>query len=312
VIAYVVLMRIPLLALAIAATAAQAQSAPGRSVAFTFDDLPIVRWTSLADARAVTTRLLDGIDAAHIPTIGFVNEGKLESASEKPARIALLEAWLAHGLDLGNHTYSHMRLYDSGREPFEADVLKGERVTRPLVAARGRRLRYFRHPTLNTGRDVETKAAVDSFLERHGYIVAPVTIDNDEWLYALAYDRARSSGDSTQMQALGRDYIRYMTEVFAHWEEQSRRLLGREPAQILLVHANRLNADWLGALAAMIAGRGYQFISLDRALEDPAYAMPDRYIANNGVSWIERWQVTRGMTPGRLPALPEWVRELTR
>lgn len=294
------------------ATAQDAYPRPDRSVAFTFDDLPVVRSSSLADAQAITTRLLDHISTARIPAIGFVNEGKLESPGEKPARIALLEAWLARGIDLGNHTYSHLRLQNATLAAFEADVLKGERVIRPLMAAHGRPLRYFRHPTLSTGRDLATKAAVERFLAAHGYLVAPVTIDNDEYLYALAYDRARSRADTMQMRRLGDDYVQYMAQIFGHWEALSRALLGREPAQILLLHANALNADWLGALAVMIRSRGYRFISLDRALADEAYTLPDTYARDNGPSWLERWAVTRGADPGRMPALPAWVREAAR
>lgn len=301
--------------LALAPLAARAQDTyphPDRSVAFTFDDLPVVRSASLADAQAITTRLLDHIRAARIPSVGFVNEGKLEVPGEKPARTALLEAWLERGIDLGNHTYSHLRLQNATRAAFEADILRGEQVTRPLMAARGRTLRWFRHPTLSTGRDLATKVAVERFLAAHGYTVAPVTIDSDEYLYALAYDRARTRGDSAQMRRLGDDYVQYMAEIFGHWERLSRSLLGREPAQVLLLHANALNADWLGALAAMIRTRGYRFVALDEALRDEAYAQPDRYIRDNGPSWLERWAVTRGMDPGRMPALPGWVAELSR
>jgi len=285
---------------------------PDRSVAFTFDDLPVVHASSLADAQAITTRLLEQIRAARIPAIGFVNEGKLERPGETSARIALLEAWLAQGIDLGNHTYSHLRLQNTTVEAFEADILKGERVIRPLMAAHGRPLRYFRHPTLSTGRDLATKTAVERFLTAHGYTVAPVTIDNDEYLYALAYARARARADSVQMRQLGDDYVQYMAQVFGHWEELSRSLLGREPAQILLLHANTLNADWLRALAEMIRSRGYRFISLDQALEDPAYALPDTYIRDYGPSWLERWAVTRGVDPGRMPPLPAWVAAASR
>jgi peptidoglycan/xylan/chitin deacetylase (PgdA/CDA1 family) len=137
-----------------------------------------------------------------------VNEVKLEVPGEESVREGLLVAWLDAGHDPGNHTCSHRRLYDTPLVEFQAEVLRGERVTRRLLAARGRAPRYFRHPTLNTGRDAGTQAAFEAFLAGHGYAVAPVTIDNDEYLYAAAYDRARAL-----MARLGRDYLRYMREV---------------------------------------------------------------------------------------------------
>ncbi|HSD31897.1 MAG TPA: polysaccharide deacetylase family protein [Gemmatimonadales bacterium] len=284
-----------------------------RAVAYTFDDLPASRFTSLDDARSITARLLAHIRALGLPAIGFVNEGKLHSQpGEEDARAALLDAWLDAGLDLGNHTYSHLRLYDATLADFQADVLRGERVTRRLMAARGRHPRYFRHPTLNTGRDLATKRALERFLADNGYAVAPVTIDSDEYLYALAYDRARARGDRVMMDRLGRDYLRYMREIFGFYEQLSRSLLGREPAQVLLLHANALNADWLDELAAMIAGRGYRAVALDDALADPAYALPDEYVGPRGPSWLERWARTQGQEAGAPPPLPRWVREAGR
>lgn len=281
----------------------------GRAVAFTFDDLPVARTTSLADAQGITGRLLEHIRLLRIPAIGFVNEGKLRSVpGEEIQRTALLDAWLDQGLDLGNHTYSHLRLYGASLADFQADVLRGEEVTRRLMAARGRKPRYFRHPTLNTGPNRETKQAVERFLADHGYTVAPVTIDNDEYLYAFAYDGARAQRDSALMGRIGKDYIRYMAEVFRFYEHLSIGLLAREPKQTLLLHANALNADYLDELASMLAGRGYTYVSLDEALADPAYALPDEYLGARGPSWLERWAVTRGRDPGRPPSVPEWVR----
>ena len=284
-----------------------------RTVAFTFDDLPATRFASVADARSITTKLLTHIRTLRIPAIGFVNEGKLHTAPEASGPlISLLDAWLDAGLDLGNHTYSHARLFDTPLEEMKAEVLRGERETKRLLAARGRRPHWFRYPTLNTGPSRETREAFERFLGEHGYAVAPVTIDNDEYLYALAYDRARARTDSALMARVSGDYVRYMDETFGFYEALSDSILGREPAQVLLLHANGLNADCLPRLAAMIAGRGYRFISLDEALRDPVYRLPDRYIGPRGPSWLVRWAITRGRQLAEPPQVPDWVRAAGR
>ena len=95
--------------------------------------------------------------------------------------------WLDAGFELGNHSYSHPDFHTTPLESFEADVLKGEAVLRPLLKSRGMEPRFFRHPFLHTGRDLETRARFEQFLADHGYRVAPVTIDNDEYIFAAAY-----------------------------------------------------------------------------------------------------------------------------
>ena len=279
-----------------------------RTVAVTLDDLPATRSDSLDDVRRITAQLLSHLRDAGITATGFVNELKLEVPGEEAARAALLDAWLEAGHDLGNHTHSHRRLFDTPLVEFEAEVLRGERVTRRLLASRRRTPRYFRHPTLNTGPDAGTKASFEQFLAVHGYTVAPVTIDNDEYLHAAAYDRARARGDRAAMTRLGRDYLRYMGDVLAFHEGLSRRLFGREVAQVLLLHANALNGEYLDDLASIMRARGYRFITLDEALADAAYRSPDTYVGPRGLSWLQRWAITRGENPGEQPSVPDWVR----
>ena len=300
-----------LLALAGCASLAPGGTPPGRTVAVTVDDLPWARGDAFAEPRLaeLTARLVGQLEAAGIPAVGFVNEGKLERA---PTRTALLERWTAAGLELGNHTYSHRSFYTTPRDTFQADVLRGEPVTRRLMAARGMRLRYFRHPFLNTGPDLATREAFERFLDERGYQVAPVTVDNSDYLYALAYDRAVTRGDSAAMKRIGEEYVRAMDASFAYYEDLSRRLLGREPAQILLLHANELNAEYMDEVAAMMRRRGYRFATLEAALRDPAYAQPDRYAGRSGMSWLQRWAITRGVPLGSEPAVAEWVQEATR
>lgn len=291
-------------------TLAPAAPQASRQVAVTFDDLPGVVGGGIVELESVTERLVRAIQDAGVPAVGFVNEDKLAVAGEEARRTALLRVWLDAGLELGNHTYSHPSFFDTPRADFEAEVLRGEAVTRQLLAGRGMAPRYFRHPYLNTGPTLEEKAAFERFLGDHGYVVAPVTIDNDEWIYAAAYTRAVGRGDAELMARIGADYVRYMSETFEFYENLSRGLLGREPAQILLLHANALNADHLPELLAMIRARGYRFVTLDEALQDEAYDQVDTFIGRAGVSWIQRWAVSRGADPGTPPSVPAWVTEV--
>ena len=71
----------------------------------------------------------------------------------------------------------------------------------------------------------------------------------------------------------------------AEW--QARELFGREPPQILLVHANELNARHLESYLDWAAGRGYRFVTLEEAQADPAYSEPDPSLSPTGDSlWL--------------------------
>lgn len=256
-------------------------------------------------------KILAALHVASVPSIGFVNEIRLYKVGEADARIAVLDAWLDAGFDLGNHTYSHTSLNQAELRDWEDDVVQGESVTRILLTRHGKTLKYLRYPFLHTGPDLATRRAAEAFLTGRGYRVAPVTIDPLDWYFADLYDDARAHGDVGGEAKLVEAWLAYTAQAFAWSETRSRALLGYEPKQVLLLHDTWLEADHLGDLLALIKGRGYRVLSLDEALRDPAYAQPDEYVSDAGATSIEHWAVTRGRlaAPGEEPQLPEWVRK---
>lgn len=288
---------------------------PAKEIAVTFDDLPAVSVArgDPASLATFTDRLLGNFTASKVPVVGFVNEGKLTVAGEglegQSARISLLAKWLAAGFELGNHTYSHRSLNDLPIEEFRADVVRGEPVTSTLLGATGRRLRYFRHPFLQVGLDLQKREAFEAWLLKRGYSVAPVTIDNDDYIFAAVYAAALRSADAGLAKRTAEAYLTYMDAVFTFNEGLSHSLFGRPIRHVLLLHANELNADHSGRLFARIKGRGYEFVPLARAIEDPAYASPDRYVGRWGISWMHHWEQTMGRPRTGSPDPPAWVSE---
>jgi hypothetical protein len=140
--------------------------------------------------------------------------------------------------------------------------------------------------------------------------VAPVTIDNADWVFARAYADALMRKDYTAAAEVKAAYVPYMESKFDYWERQSRELLGYEVKQILLFHASALNADAIGDLLAMIKRRGYTFATLDEALKDPAYTLPDGYEGRGGISWLHRSALAlggKGAIATNEPPCPAWV-----
>ena len=299
-----------LLASAVAAQASGQAGAPParREVAVTFDDLP-TPYGEMEDMRRITTRLLASVKRNNVPAVGFVNEGKLYRRGEMDARADLLRAWLEAGMELGNHTFSHINLHRAPLEDYKDDVLRGETVTRMLLAERGLKLRYFRHPFLFTGTTPEYKKGLSDFLAARGYTVAPVTIDNGDYIFADVYFKAKKRGDEETARRVADAYVPYMESVFEHFERLSAETFGREVKHVLLLHANELNADRFDELAAMLRRRGYAFVTLEEALKDAAYAEPDA-LHRTGVSWLHRWRLAKGLPIKWEPEAPKFVDEL--
>lgn len=288
---------------------------PNRTVAVTIDDLPVVSTRGdIKNRQQITKKLLAHIKKAKVPAIGFVNENKLYDKDKRDEKqIELLRLWLAAGLELGNHTFSHRSLNRIELADYEADLLKGETITKELLKAKGREMRFFRHPFLQTGRTMEVKAKFDTFLEEHGYIAAPITFDNADYIFSRAYDIAFDKMDKKLMKRVGDAYVPYMESKLEYWERQSVKLFGREIPQTLLIHANFINSDYFDELAAMFVRRGYNFVDLEAVLKDDAYKLPDTFTGGAGISWLHRWALARGkenVLPDE-PTVPEFVLKLS-
>lgn len=279
-----------------------------REVAVTFDDLP-ASYGDLEGMSYVTGRLLQSIKANNVPAVGFVNESKLYRRGEIDARVALLQMWLDAGLELGNHTFSHIYIDEVPLERYQDEVIRGETVTRRLLREKGMNLRYFRHTQLRTGPTLEYKRGLEQFLASRGYTIAPVTIDNQEFIFAAVYSDAKASGDREAMRRIAESYIPYMESVFDFFERLSVDFLGREVKQVLLLHANELNADHFDELVRMMRRRGYSFITLEQALTDEAYRLPDAQ-TTRGLSWLHRWMSAKGMQMRPEPSEPQFITQM--
>jgi peptidoglycan/xylan/chitin deacetylase (PgdA/CDA1 family) len=247
----------------------------------------------------MTRKLLQPFRNPSIPVIGFVNEGRHQLGNDGLREI--LDMWLDSGAELGNHAYSHPDLNSVPLDTYTADILKGEPITRAALAARGKKLEYFRHPYLHTGATLETKQGLQRFLDEHGYRIAPVTFDDADYEFAALYTRPEFR------DRVRKEYVPYMESVVAFFEQRSVEVVGREIPQILLIHASQLNADLMPDLLAMFKRRGYSFVTLRQALADPSYSLPESYVGRGGFSWIHRWSQTKGLPNKGEPDPPDWV-----
>ncbi len=306
---------LPLLLVALAFTVlAECQTHPDRQVAITIDDLPAGMANNLpaADVTALTAKLLGALRDQKIPVVGFVNEKRLYKTGEVDERIKALQMWVDYGFELGNHTFSHSSLNQVGLKAWEDDVIQGETVTRMLLAQKKMKLRYFRHPFLDTGRDLLTRQQAEAFLTDRGYRIAPVTLDGWDWMFAGLYEDAKKRNDTALQDKIVKEYLAHHDAAFAYSEQLSAKIVGYEPRQILLLHASNLEADHIGELLDLLRKRGYRFITLEDALGDSAYSLPDTYVGEEGTDWLDHWAITQGKIPQGAPPMPQWVLDRTR
>jgi peptidoglycan/xylan/chitin deacetylase (PgdA/CDA1 family) len=271
-------MRIKLFCLSLLLCLTVSLQAQTREVAITIDDLPLNGAQFEAKRlQTMTAAFLSAIKKHQMPAVGFVNEALLYRNGEADARIAILKAWLEGGVELGNHMFSHMGFANASLADYEDDFVRGDAVTRLLM--KPNKPRFFRHPFLQMGKTAEVEKAFEDFIAARGYKPVPVTVDVMDWMINTAYAKARAQGDEVLLRRVGEEYVKFAAQRFDYSDQVAQELFGRSIKHIVLMHANELTAENLDALATVLKSKGYKFISVEEALQDPVYQMPEKYFS---------------------------------
>ena len=295
-------------------------NAQQHSVAITFDDLPLADAGSseatgkprrLTEIRSVNKAMLKALKRHHARAIAFVNEEKVIRDGLGAQNRAILKDWIALGNELGNHGFAHRDLNALSVEEFEREVTSGEASISPLMAHAGKSLQYLRFPFNHTGDTQEKHDAVSAFLKQNGYQIATCTIDTSDWIFARAYGLMLDRRDSAGARRLRAAYLEYSQQEIEYYARLSTQIFGREIPQVMLLHANRLNADTLDSILTIFEKLGYRFVALQQVQSDSAYQTPDTYITQYGWMWGYRWaKELKIKVDGRLePEVPKWVEE---
>jgi peptidoglycan/xylan/chitin deacetylase (PgdA/CDA1 family) len=250
------------------------------AMAITIDDLPWIGAVRPGETRLdALGRMIDAFVVRDVPAHGFVNCERAGSGAE-------LRAWLDAGLELGNHSAAHLDLNGAPLEQWLRDVRSCHDMVRDLTDTA--RI-WFRYPFLHQGPTAERQEAALALLHELDSPVAHVTIDNSDWILAVAYGAAISAGDSARAAAIGDAFIEHIVRATRHYQRVAADRVSRDVPHVLLLHANLLVADHIDTLLDRLqAELGFRFVSLAAAHRDPVYDLPDGYTGERGLSWLYR------------------------
>jgi len=260
------------LLLLLPALAAAPARAAGPQVALTFDDGPRLAETPRLSPQARNQALLDQLAAARVQAALFVTLG---NGADRPEGLALLRAWGAAGHAIGNHTVTHPDLNAAATTlaAYQAEVLACDRAIHGLPGWRP----WFRFTFLREGNTPEKRDGMRAFLRERGWRNAHVTLDTSDWRLdqkLVEVLRKDPRADLAPIRAAWLGHLRQRAEAY---RDLSRRLLGRDLPQVLLLHHNLLNALFLGDAIAMLRESGWTIVAPEAAFADEAYRLePDR------------------------------------
>ena len=240
----------------------------GQQMAVTFDDLPVHGAMPPGMTRLeIAQSILKTLKREKLPPVfGFVNGGRGE---EDPSSLSVLQTWRRAGQPLGNHTWAHLDLNKESTEEFEAEVLRNEPMLRRLMGKGD--WHWLRYPFLHEGDTVEKRRAVRAWLLAHGYKIAEVSMDFEDYLWNEPYARCTAKHDEPSIQKLHDSYLAVADQYYAVFRELAQLVYGRDVKYVLLMHVGAFDARMLPELLALYRATGVQFVSLQDALSDPVY-----------------------------------------
>ena len=274
-------------------------------VAITVDDIPehgnLPPGVSYED---VSLRLLkvfkeNGVDHVY----GFTNGTFIQYS---PEEIGILKEWLNAGYPLGNHTYSHLNLNSVTTSSYLDDIAKQDRLLQtlatfsPLIEKR----HMFRYPYLDEGNTLEKRNAVRKYLATNGYRIAEVTIDYDDWEWTDAYTRCVAKHDDKTIEWLKDHIVESADRHLRDSKTNARLLFNRDITQILLIHVALFNTVTLDKILKHWRANAVQFVSLDEALSDPAYAINPNMTYEGGRGFL--YQIAEARNIGLTPLDPTY------
>jgi peptidoglycan/xylan/chitin deacetylase (PgdA/CDA1 family) len=250
------------------------------AIALTFDDLPAAGALPQGMTRTgIATEITKELKVAHLEgTYGFVNGIRMEN---NPDARQALHVWLDAGMNIGSHTWSHPGLPKVTAEAYIADIAKNE----PTLAEFGqmRDWKWFRYPFLWEGETLEKRHAVRQWLFGHGYHVAQVTLDFEDYAWNNAYGRCLVKNDTAAIQWLHDSYLTNAAEYIQLGREEQIVAFGHEIPNVLLLHETAFTTHMLPELIAQLRQTGFEFQPITQIERDPVFAQdPDAALEYGG------------------------------
>ncbi len=252
-----------------------------KQMAITIDDLPYAYSAKLnqAERDSILIKLADSLQNRNVTATGFVIGSGVDNSTAR-----LLVYFAGKGHDLANHTYSHPSANNISAKKYMEEVKRCDSAISGLPHFE----RYFRYSYLQRGNSLDRRDSIFWLIKEFKLTVAPVTIDNDDYLYNKYYVDSIASDNHDAADSIAEEYLDYMLAIANSADSLSHAICGRSIKHILLTHANLLNSRYYGRLLDKLRADGWQFITLKEALKDPVYAEEDIYIGKWGISWLKR------------------------
>lgn len=237
----------------------------GKRIALTFDDVPRSRGPFLSPEER-TERLIAALKRAGVEQAAFFVNPCHIGSSDGAGGEKRIDAYVAAGHVIANHSCTHPHLSGTSASAYFADIdtaddwLRGRPGFRP----------WFRYPFLDEGQDDKTKRdAIRDGLAERGLTDGYVTAEGSDWNIEALTIQAIKDGKPIDREALRDLYVETHVEAADFADALMQKAIGRQPAQVMLLHETDIAALYIDDLVRALRNDGWEIIAADEAYADP-------------------------------------------
>src|SRR5262249_22656220 len=151
------------------------------------------------------------------------------------------------------------------------------------------------------GDDLDKRNAIRADLLSHGYRVAQVTLDYEDYLWNSPYARCVARGDHTAIAWLKSSYLDTAAAYIDADRAMARMVFGHAINHVLLLHLGAFTGEILPDLLKLLRDKGFTLATLEAVERDDAYRGNPNLASAQGGTLLEQWMETRGLASPSVP-----------
>lgn len=240
-----------------------------KDLAITFDDLPLVA-ADERNAIDLVDHFIKTINDKKITVSGFV-VGKSVHEINQGAKI--LEKLAANKIELYNHSFTHEHFTKLNGDDLYQEVLKTEEILLPLSLKYGPFENFFRFPFLDYSRDIKKFKELHQKLKLKNIKLAPVSIDTSDWAFARFYYNHHLilKNDKNKLKQFLNFYLTHLKDCISQTEMFTFKLFKKNIPQIILLHFNMLNLEYIDQVINLLDSKNYKSVKLSEVMKQLPY-----------------------------------------
>ena len=129
-----------------------------------------------------------------------------------------------------------------------------------------------------------------AYLRAHGYRIAQVTLDWEDYMWNAAYARCVAKNDAKSIAWLRSSYLDIEASYLDLGRELAKLVYGHDINHVLLLHLGAFSSTILaGRVGACSKKKGFKMVTLEEAQSDPVYETDPDAGSKYGGTLLEQW-----------------------